>query len=104
MFAKCLLRDLDYAISLLGLAQAESKRIAGLPRDGVPAGRSYMQKTFVGKPEPRVQFARCREYPQAVRNGLSGLPQADEWLSPAHVLAFAQILLRNSNVVEQVSW
>src|ERR1700745_2858170 len=34
--------------------QAESKRIAGLPRNGVPAGRSDMQKAFVGKTEPRV--------------------------------------------------
>jgi len=42
------------AIWLPGLAQAESKRIAGLPRNGVPAGRSDMQKAFVGKTEPRV--------------------------------------------------
>jgi hypothetical protein len=39
---------------LLGLAQAESKRIAGLPRNGVPSGRSNMQKAFEGKTEPRV--------------------------------------------------
>ena len=42
------------AIWLPGLTQAESKRIAGLPRNGVPAGRSDMQKAFVGKTEPRV--------------------------------------------------
>jgi len=47
-------RARDCAIWLPGLAQAESKRIAGMPRNGVPAGRSNMQKAFVGETEARV--------------------------------------------------
>ena len=47
-------RARDCAIWLPGLAQAELKRIAGLPRNGVPAGRSNMQEAFVGKTEPRA--------------------------------------------------
>src|SRR5260370_29706287 len=85
------------------LPQAELKRIAGQSRDGVPAGSTNVQEMFVGEAEAGVQLTGCGEHAQAVRNGLRGLTQTDYGLSAAHVLALAEIVLRDTNVVEQDS-
>src|SRR5258706_76003 len=86
---------------LVVFAQAESKRIAGLSCDGVPPCGSYMEKALEGKPKSSIQFAGGRDHTESIRNGLRGFAQADNGLSAAHVLPPAQVVLRDTNVVEQ---
>src|ERR1700675_3703809 len=62
-----------------------------------------MQESFVGESEAGVEFAGRGDHTKAVRNCLRGLAKANKRLPAAHVLAFTEIILGDSNVVEKDS-
>jgi hypothetical protein len=62
-----------------------------------------MKEAFERKPKSSVQFAGRGDYAESIRNGLRGFAQADDGLSAAHVLSPTQVVLRDSDVVEQDS-
>lgn len=62
-----------------------------------------MEEAFEGEAKSSIQFAGRRDYAESIRNGLRGFAQADNGLPAAHVLAPAQVVLRDPDVVEQDS-
>src|SRR6266436_7372291 len=85
------------------LPEAELKGIAGLSGDGVPPSSAHMLEAFEGKPKSSIQLAGRRDHAESIRNGLRRFAQADKGLSSADVLPPTQVVLRDSDVVEQDS-